>query len=95
MRTDERERLHRTIDGLADDCIPDAAWLLGVLGDAGPSLAAAQDRRTRWYLLLSKLVETAPPTWVEDDDRRVRLATSLPYASSEAFNRERQGGARG
>jgi hypothetical protein len=89
MGQEERERLHRTIDGLADDCIPDAEWLLGVLAEAGPSLAGAQDRRTRWFLLLSKLVETAPPTWVEDDRRRVRLATSLPYASSEAFNQPR------
>ena len=85
----DRERLHRTIDGLPDDCIQDASWLLGVLAEAGASLAGAQDRRTRWYLLLAKLVETAPPAWVEDDRRRVRLATSLPYASSEAFNQER------
>ena len=95
MNHDEREWLHRTIDALADDCIPDAGWLLGVLAEAGPSLAGAQDRRTRWYLLLSKLVETAPPAWVEDDRRRVRLATSLPYASSEAFNQEHRGGASG
>ncbi len=95
MSPDERERLHRMIDGLADDCIPDAEWLLGMLAEAGPSLAGAQDRRTRWYLLLSKLVETAPLPWVEDDDRRVRLATSVPYASSEAFNREDRGGGSG
>ena len=47
------------------------------------------------YQLLSKLVETALPAWVEDDRRRVRLATSLPYASSEAFNREHRGGTAG
>ena len=89
MNQDERERLHRMVDGLADDRIRDASWLLGTLAEAGPSLAGAQDRRTRWFLLLSKLVETAPQAWVEDDRRRVRLATSLPFASSEAFNQER------
>ena len=67
MSQDERERLHRTIDGLADACIPDAGWLLGVLAEAVPSLASVQDRRTRWYLLPAKLVETAPPAWAEDD----------------------------
>ena len=89
MSQDERERLHRTIDGLPDDRIQDASWLLGTLAEAAPSLAGAQDRRTRWYLLLSALVAAAPPAWVEDDQRRVRLATSLPYASSEAFNQGR------
>ena len=83
------------IDTLADDRVQDASWLLGTLAEAGPSLAGAQDRRTRWFLLLSKLIETAPPAWVEDDRRRVRLATSLPFASSEAFNRELRGGTSG
>ena len=87
----DREHLHRTIDDLTDDQIHNASWLLGVLAEAGPALAGAQDRRTRWFLLLSKLVETAPPAWVEDDRRRVRLATSLPFASSEAFNVESEG----
>ena len=91
----DREGLHRTIDALSDDSVQDAEWLLGVLAKAGPSLAGAQDRRTRWYLLLSKLVEMAPPMWVEDDHRRVRLATSLPFASSEAFDQEHRGGASG
>ena len=91
---EDRERLHRVLDGLSDDQIRDASWLLGALADTGSTLAGAQDRRTRWFLLLSALVKTAPPAWVEDDHRRVRLATSLPFASSEAFNQERQEGAR-
>ncbi|MDP8923785.1 MAG: hypothetical protein M3O34_13000 [Chloroflexota bacterium] len=95
MSEDVRERLHRTIDGLSDGQIRDASWLLVALVEAGSTLAGAQDRRTRWFLLLSKLVATAPPAWVEDDRRRVRLATSLPYASSEAFNQEPQEGRRG
>ena len=90
MNQEDRERLHRAIDGLDDDRLRDASWLLGMLAEAGPSLAGAQDRRTRWFLLLSKLFETAPPAWVEDDRRRERLAASLPFASSEAFNRESQ-----
>ncbi len=95
MDQDERERLHRAIDGLSDDQIRDASWLLDALAEAGSTLAGAQDRRTRWFLLLSKLVALAPPAWVEDDRRRVRLATSLPYASSEAFNQEPREGRRG
>ena len=91
MNTEDRERLHGTIDGLADDLLQDASWLLGTLAEAGPSLVGAQDRRTRWFLLLSKLVETAPPAWVENNRRRVRLAGSLPFASSEAFNVESEG----
>ena len=86
---EDRERLHRELDGLSDDQVQDASWLLRMLAEAGPSLTGAQDRRTRWFLLLSKLIETAPPAWVEDDRRRDRLAASLPFASSEAFNRER------
>ena len=95
MTQDERERLHRVLDGLPDDRIQDASWLLGVMAEPGPSLAAAQDRPTRWYLLLATLVETAPPAWVEDDQRRVRMATSLPYANSEAFNQDHRGGTSG
>ena len=95
MNQDVREQLHRMIDTLADDRVQDAAWLLGTLAEAGPSLGGAQDRRTRWFLLLSKLIETAPPAWIEDKSRRERLATSLPYASSEAFNQEHRGGTSG
>ena len=95
MNQEERERLHRTIDGLSDDLIPDASWLLETLAAAGPSLVGARDRRTRWFLLLSELVETAPPAWVEDARRRGRLAASLPFASSEAFNQDRREGAQG
>ena len=86
MSEDVRERLHRVIDGLSDDQVRDASWLVDALTEAGPSLAGAQDRRTRWFFLLSNLVATAPPVWVEDEQRRARLATSLPYASSEPFN---------
>ena len=92
MTEDVRGRLHRTIDGLSDDQLRDASWLLDTLAEEGSRLVDAQDRRTRWYVLLSALVATAPPTWVEDEHRRVRLATNLPYASSEAFNQERRGG---
>ena len=91
---EDRERLHRAIDDLSDDRIRDASWLLDTLAKAGSGLVGAQDRRTRWFLLLSALVKTAPAAWVEDDHRRVRLATSLSFASSEAFNQERQEGAR-
>ena len=86
MNQTAREHLHRMIDGLSDDQVQDASWLVETLAEAGSTLVDAQDRRTRWFLLLSKLVTTAPVAWVEDDQRRVRLATSLPYASSEAFN---------
>jgi hypothetical protein len=94
MSEDVRERLHRTIDDMSDDLISDASWLLETLAAAGPSLVGAQDRRTRWFLLLSELVETAPPAWVEDARRRGRLAASLPFASSEAFNWDRREGTR-
>ena len=94
MSEDVRERLHRALDGLSEDQVRDASWLLKTLAAAGPSLVGTQDRRTRWFLLLSELVETAPPAWVEDARRRGRLAASLPFASSEAFNWDRREGAR-
>ena len=31
---EDRERLHRVLDGLSDDQIRDASWLLGALADA-------------------------------------------------------------